>query len=354
MTSPEQVAADLKRLSLAGVTDVVLYPSSAELEQIQALTDAAASFISAGTGTVDCQKELEVQDMPDLDRIHDFIDSHARLLDRRRMELAFGAGDPEATLATLGGYRNPDGGFGWALEPDSRAPASQPVAALHAFEVFEEIAPLRSPLAVGLLDWLDAVALPGGAIPFALPGGAGAGSAPMWATADTESPSLHMTCVVLGIAHRVARHDSGVAGHPWLRRATEWAMREIASLDGPRDAIEFRYVLQLLDALNERGELRRLGAHLPPDGTLPVTGGKPDEAMRPLDFAPEPDRPVRELLDSQAIETDLDRLEAEQHEDGGWDVDWAHWSRTGGLEWRGWATVRAVRILRANGRLGQV
>jgi hypothetical protein len=287
----------------------------------------------------------------DLDPIRDFITSNARLLDRRRMELAIGAGDPEATLAALAGYRNPDGGFGWALEPDSRAPASQPVAALHAFEIFEEIAPTTSPLAVGLLDWLDAIAVDGGAVPFALPGGASAGSAPMWATADTDSPSLHMTCVVLGIAHRVAGHDPAVAAHPWLRRATDWAAREIAGLDGPRDAIEFRYVLQLLDALDARDELERLGAHLPPDGTLAVTGGKPDEAMRPLDFSPEPDRPIRDLFDPRTIESDLDRLESEQHEDGGWDVDWKHWSPAGGLEWRGWATVRAVRILRANGRL---
>jgi hypothetical protein len=289
--------------------------------------------------------------MLDLDRTLDFIASNARLLDRRRMELAVGAGEPEAALTVLAGYRNADGGFGWALEPDARAPASQPVAALHAFEVLEEVAPLTSPLAGGLLDWLDAIALPGGAVPFALPGGASAGSAPMWQSADTASPSLHMTAVVLGIAHRVARHDPAVAAHSWLRRATDWAMGQIAALDEPRHAIEFRYVLQLLDTLDAREELERLGAHLPADGMMAVTGGKPDEAMRPLDFSPEPGRPLRALLDPAAIEADLDRLEAERHDDGGWDVDWAHWSPAGGLEWRGWATVRAVRILRANGRL---
>jgi hypothetical protein len=289
--------------------------------------------------------------MTDLDRIQDFVASHARLLDRRRMELAVGDGDPEATLAALAGHRNPDGSFGWALEPDARAPAGQPVAALHAFEVFEEVAPVTSPLAVGLLDWLDTIALPGGALPFGLPGGASAGSAPMWASPDATTPSLHMTAVVLSIAHRVARHDPAVAGHPWLRRATGWALDEIAGMTEPRHAIEFRYVLALLDALDARDELQRLTAHLPADGTLPVTGGKPDEAMRPLDFAPEPGRPIREAFDPQTIERDLDRLEAEQKDDGGWDVDWTHWSPAGGLEWRGWATVRAVRILRANGRL---
>jgi hypothetical protein len=289
--------------------------------------------------------------MPELDRILDFVTSNARLLDRHRAGLAVGTGDPEAALAVLAGYRNADGGFGWALEPDLRGPASQPVAALHAFEVFEEVAPVTSPMAAGLLDWLDAVALPGGAVPFAFAGGASAGSAPMWGSADTTSPSLHMTAVVLGIAHRVARHDRAVAAHPWLQRATDWAMAEIAALDRPRDAIEFRFVLQLLDALEAADELERLGAHLPPDGTMAVSGGKPDEAMRPLDFSPEPDRSLRALLDPGAVAADLDRLEAEQHGDGGWDVDWAHWSPAGGLEWRGWATVRALRILRGNGRL---
>ena len=289
--------------------------------------------------------------MPDLDRILDFVTSNARLLDRRRAELAVGAGDAEAALTVLAGYRNADGGFGWSLEPDLRAPTSQPVAALHAFEVLEEVAPVTSKMAVGLLDWLDAVALPGGPVPFALGGTASAGSAPMWESADTTSPSLHMTSVLLGIAHRTARHDPAVASHPWLRRATEWATQQIAALDGPRHAIGFRYVLQLLDTLGAQDELERLGRHVPRDGTMAVTGGKPDEAMRALDFAPHPDDRMRALLDPAAIAADLDRLEAEQHDDGGWDVDWAHWSAAGGLEWRGWATVRALRILRANGRL---
>jgi hypothetical protein len=289
--------------------------------------------------------------MLELQPILDFVTAHARLLDRRRAELAVGTGDPQAALTVLAGYRNPDGGFGWALEPDLRAPASQPVTALHAFEVLEEVAPATSPLTTGLLDWLDGVALDGGALPFALRGTASAGSAPMWESADTTSPSLHMTAVVLSIAQRVARHDPAVAAHRWVRRATDWAMDRIAALDGPGHAIQFRYVLALVDAIEARDELERLAAFLPPDATLSVAGGKPDEAMRPVDFSPEPGRPLRALLDPAVIEADLDRLEGEQHDDGGWDVDWAHWSPAGALEWRGWATVRALRILRAHTRV---
>jgi hypothetical protein len=82
-----------------------------------------------------------------------------------------------------------------------------------------------------------------------------------------------------------------------------------------------------------------------------VPGGAAAEAVRPLDLSPRPDRPLRALLDPAAVEADLDRLEGEQAADGGWTVDWVQRSPAGGLEWRGWATVRAVRVLRANGRL---
>jgi hypothetical protein len=294
--------------------------------------------------------------MLDTNAITDFMTTHARLLDRRRMELALGGGDPDAATAALAAYRNPDGGFGSALEPDLRAPTSQPVGALHAFEVFEDIAPHTSPLASDLCDWLERSSLPGGGLPFALAGAAGPGSAPLWGSVDPAAPSLHLTTTVAGIALRVGRHDRAVAAHPWLQSATGYCLDEAAALTEPPHPIAFRYILQFLDALTDtrpeaESELRRLAAFLPPSATMPVTGGIENEAMRPLDFSPHPGRPLRALIDPAVVEADLDRLETDQHADGGWDVDWASWSPAGALEWRGWATVRAVLILRANGRL---
>jgi hypothetical protein len=294
--------------------------------------------------------------MLDPAKVTDFMTTHARLLDRRRMDLALGDGDPNAALAALAAYRNRDGGFGSAIEPDLRAPTSQPVGALHAFEVFEDIAPHVSPLASGLCDWLERSSLPGGALPFALAGAAGPGTAPLWGSADPAAPSLHLTTVVAGIALRVARHDRAVAGHPWLQAATRYCLEQTAALAEAPSPIALRYILQFLDALCDtrpevESELRRLAAFVPPSATMPVAGGSANEAMRPLDFSPQPGRPLRALIDPAVIEADLDRLEADQHADGGWDVDWTHWSPIGALEWRGWATVRAVLILRANGRL---
>jgi len=79
-----------------------------------------------------------------------------------------------------------------------------------------------------------------------------------------------------------------------------------------------------------------------------VGGGAEDEMMRPLDFAPAPDRPVRALFTEEAIAAELRRLAGQQQDDGGWPVEFRSYSPAGTLEWRGYMTVRAVSILRAN------
>jgi hypothetical protein len=113
----------------------------------------------------------------DLPAATDFMATNARVLDRRRLELRDGKTDPAAVLDALDGYRNPDGGYGWGLEPDLRSPESQPGAAHHAFEVCEEIAPATTSQAVALCDWLQSIALPDGGLPMALPLSTSAGSA---------------------------------------------------------------------------------------------------------------------------------------------------------------------------------
>jgi hypothetical protein len=105
----------------------------------------------------------------DLLAARNFMATHARVLDRRRFELLDGETDPSGVLAALDGYRNSDGGYGWALEADLRSPESQPAAALHAFEVLEAIAPTTAPQAAALCDSLDSVTLSDGGLPMALP-----------------------------------------------------------------------------------------------------------------------------------------------------------------------------------------
>src|SRR5215218_3050393 len=278
---------------------------------------------------------------------------HARILDQRRFELLFDGADADGALAALRAYRNPDGGYGHGLEPDLRAPESQPAAALHAFEVFADVAPVLAPEAVQLCDWLDAVALPDGGLPFALPIEDPSGCAPFWAQADPQAFSLQITAIVAANANRVAAHDPSVAGHPWLARVTSCCLAAIDALEAAPAAYELAFAVRFLDAVHDRdgaapGLLARLGEFVPRDGRLRVTGGLADEALRPVDLAPEPGRPARTLLDEAAVAADLERLAAEQDEDGGWSVDFQSYSPAAALEWRGYATVRALSVLRDN------
>lgn len=338
--------------------------------------------------------------MTDLAAAQRFMATHARLLDRRHLAVVLGGGAPAAAalLTTLSGHANPDGGFGWALEPDLRAESSQPAGALHALELVEVAlaagldpeealgrrataspdgtasatrstasavsAPDQAPAsagsvratAVALCDWLDAVSLPGGGLPFSLPGADTPGTAPWWAGADPAVPSLHITAGIASAAHRLADHEPAVAAHPWLARVTEWCLGEIAQLTERPPAYTLRYVLWLLDAAGARvpeavAELERVAAFVPADGELPVDGGVEGERLRALGISPLPERPLRALVPADAVARHLDELESGQRDDGGWTVDFPSASPAGAIEWRGVATVRAIAALRVHGRL---
>jgi hypothetical protein len=279
--------------------------------------------------------------------------THARTLDRRRFELIDGGGDPAGALAALDGYRNPDGGYGWGLEGDLRSPESQPAAALHAFEVFAQTG--RAPQAATLCHWLDEVSLPDGGLPLALPMTITAGSGPWWAGADAAESSLQITSVVAARAWRAAEGDPAIANHPWLARAAAYTLERIAGLEQSPGGYVLAFCIQFLDAVHDdrpeaAGLLERMAAFVPSDGHVPVHGGEASETLRPLDLSPEPGAPSRALLAGEVIEADLDRLAGGQQDDGGWTVDFVSRSPAGKLDWRGYATVAAVEVLRENGR----
>ncbi|MER5998366.1 hypothetical protein ABT120_07330 [Nonomuraea angiospora] len=289
-----------------------------------------------------------------LSAIPGFLAGHARVLDRRRYDLLMGDGDAASALGALEAYRNPDGGYGWGLEPDLRSPESQPGAALHAFEVFADVAPVTSPRAAALCDWLDSVTLPDGGVPFSLPLTVGEATAPWWAGGDADTSSLQITSISAAAAHRVAAHDPAIAAHPWLERATRYCLHAIQELDKAPHAYVLAFAVRFLDAVYDTQPraadlLKRLAAHIPADGRVPVEGGTEHETLRPLDFAPHPGGPARDLFEPDVIAADLVRLAGQQKDDGGWEVDYARISPAGALDWRGAVTVNNLALLRENG-----
>jgi len=289
----------------------------------------------------------------DLAAASTFLAGNGRLLDRRRLAFLLGRADTSAVLGALDAYRTPDDGYGWGLEPDLRSTDSQPAAALHAMEVMAEIGPTTTPRAAKLCDWLENISLPDGGLPFALPIVDPEACSPIWTSADPTTSSLQITSAVAAQAHRVAQHDSVVATHLWVSQATRFCLDAIAAIGPEPHAYEVSFALQFLDAIAASGLevdhlISGLSRHLSDDGSMPVVGGTEGETLHLLDFSPFPGRASRTFLSASAVAADVARLAGLQEPDGGWTVDYATASPAAALEWRGYATVRAVSTLLAN------
>jgi len=95
---------------------------------------------------------------PDFDAGAAFIAANARVIDQRRFERLFGGGAAQPVRDAVAAYRNHDGGFGHALEPDCRAPGSQALAAEMALRILDEAGAWDGALVAGICDWLAAAA----------------------------------------------------------------------------------------------------------------------------------------------------------------------------------------------------
>ena len=280
-----------------------------------------------------------------------FVATHARILERRRLDLMLGDGTPENVIAALDAYRNPDGGYGWGLEPDLRSAISQPAAAMHALELLADIGDTKTRRPVEILDWLAGQTFDDGGVPFALAYTDTEGSAPHWTGADLSESSLQMTTQLAAQAHRLARHRADIAGHAWLAAATQYCLSTIGeTLQNPH-AYELMFAMRFLDAaadLDPRALplIERFAKLVHTDRPIPVHGGAEDEVLHLLDFTPYADAPLRRTFPADAIAVDMRRLAAQQQPDGGWSVDYTLYSPAAVLDWRGYATLQSLRILR--------
>jgi hypothetical protein len=284
---------------------------------------------------------------PDFDAAAQFLAASARVVDRRLFHRLFCGGAARPVTDAVAAYRNDDGGFGYALEPDLRAAASQPAAVEMALRIMDLADAWDEQLVTGALDWLVSVAPAEGGAPFALPAMAEGPHAPWWQSAAEPAPSLIQTGQIAGLLY--AR---GLA-HPWRDRATKVMWSGIEQLTEP-GGYEMFGVLAFLEQVpdRERAEaaFEQVGPLLRSRGLVALDPEATGETHSPLDFAPLPGSLARRLFDRPTIEAHLDHLAAGQREDGGWTFNWPSWSPAAEADWRGFITVDALRVLRANGR----
>ena len=288
---------------------------------------------------------------PDFDAAAVFIAANARVVDRRRFQRLFGEGPAVAVRDAVAAYRNDDGGFGHALEPDCRAPGSQPAATEMALRLMNEAGAWDEDLVRGACDWLAGVAPAEGGAAFVESGPQaleGWPHAPWWVPEQGHPASLIATGMIAGTLN--AR---GVS-HPWLDGATEVMWDRIGKLTEP-GAYEMFGVLAFLQHAPDRDRAReafgRVGPLILERNLVALDPEAPGEVHGVLDFAPEPGSLARALFDDATVQAHLDHLAQAQKDDGGWTFNWLAWSSAAERDWRGFLTVDALRLLRANGRL---
>ena len=219
---------------------------------------------------------------------------HARLLDRRRFELLVGGGDPDAVLAAARRpTATPTAATAGAWSPTCGRRESQPGGALHAFEVFEDIAPrhvARAPSSCAT-GWTPS------RCPTA--GSRSRCRSPTRPAARRSGPTPTRR-------PRRCRSPRTSRPPPTASPPTTPPSPRTPGSPGPPD-----YCLDAIDAIDERALrararglaavprrrarqptprppalLERLGAFLPPTGRSASRAAPRTRSIRPLDFAP--------------------------------------------------------------------
>jgi hypothetical protein len=279
----------------------------------------------------------------DADAATRFILANARLLERHRLAVLLGDGPVSPVLATLRAYRNPDGGFGHALEPDVRGPESEPAATLHALEVLAQVGALDDAMVRDAAAWLALIAHEDGGVPFVMPAAARSPRAPWMVPTVGGSQLTFALAAVLS--------EAGLAD-PWLERATDWCWAKLARPD-ELDGYLLKYALVFLDAVPDERRaaamLESLRPRIGPDGSIAVAGGTEGERLTPLALSPAPGARSRALFSPAQIDADLALLEQGQRDDGGWTFDFLGWSEGQIAEWRGIVTLLALARLGEHG-----
>jgi hypothetical protein len=284
---------------------------------------------------------------PDFDAAADFL-AGARVLDRRVFERLFSGGPAEPVRDAVAAYRNADGGFGHALEPDLRTAASQPAAVEMALRIMDLADAWDERLVRDAIDWLAAIEPAEGGTTNATPTLSQGPHAPWWVAPEGNPASLIQTGQIAGLLYE--HHFA----HPWLDGATRFTWSAIDELTEPENGYVMFGVLAFLEHVPDRARAEaafdRVGPLLLSRGLVTLDPEAAGETQSPLDFAPLPDSIARRLFDQRTIEAHLDHLAAAQRDDGGWMFNWPAWSPAAKADWRGFLTVDALRVLRGNGR----
>lgn len=260
-----------------------------------------------------------------------------RLLERRLFARLFEGGEAGGVVAAVLAYRNDDGGFGHGLEPDKLAPQSQPLDVQIALQTLSAAGAHEPEIALAAADWLATVADERGLVPIVLPSVGRHPRAKHWHD-GIYPPQVGCTIGIVGYLHEL-----GIE-HPWLERATRTCLDELRR-EPPAEAHAIHDALPFLRFAPGAAELEpRLRDALPRAAYFRSDPADDSYGLPPTKFP-------SAWFDDALYEAHLERLEAQQDEEGGWPIAWEPPGPGAYHAWRAIFTIEALRVLDEHGRL---
>jgi hypothetical protein len=277
-----------------------------------------------------------------------FIWKNARLLERAIFAYHFLNGSPARILDVLHTYQNEDGGFGNALEPDLRAPDSQPLFVEFALRTLYECNLQAPDMSKRACEFLSKHADLEKGIPLVFPSFRLYPHPSHMDNPQVEQASMERLTGLVGLLYWQGVSD------PWLQQAVEVCVNFItnSSFTDTHTILNAFCLLEALSADRPDDHLfSRLSDDLFKSSFLRLEVPVTSYGLTPLTFAPTPDAYCRSIFTDAQIEAHLADLEKQQQEDGGWPIYWEPPNGTSCQEWRAQRTVAALVTLHAYGKV---
>lgn len=287
-------------------------------------------------------------------KARDFILTNARMIERRLFQYHFEGDGPEGVYHAVYAYRNPDGGFGHGMEPDTSSPESQPLFSIMALETLDEVDYLTKDLILSdFMPYFESITTSEGGIPWMLLPKSDYPCAEHFKTVK-EWAALSTTASLLGILEKYK------IDIPWMLKAEVFIWQEIERIKEkhvfchlcvPR-RLQFLQYTKSRDradkALNDLKEWILVEGVLCKDKSDKGWGlyGKPHS----LCYASSPESILYPIFSKEMITSDLEALIRCQEDDGRWGT-WYGLSEGMKLEWAGIHTLWTLKTLKNYDRI---
>jgi hypothetical protein len=266
-----------------------------------------------------------------------FFQHNGRDIDQALWAYHFEGQPQEHLLATLARYQNPDGGFR-GLEVDIKAPDSNPFATELALVIcWQADIPRQHPLLQQAVAYLEQTQEENGNWRFA-PGVYEHELAPWFQ--GWEWPNLNPACSLAGLLKELG------LGSDILHARVEQLFAQLAQikdLTGDEFYSVRPYASYFLPEWDHPQRELYLAGVLWWVIRQYVNGAELDSGHF-FAYVPSPKTYTARHLPKAIVNEQLDRMLAEQEDDGGWPTPY-------NLNWRGWTSIQNLLVLRAFGRI---